>query len=81
MTKLKRDQLFRIIAQLDGLFAADDISPADADRWRELKKYIVRMKDGLDMARIEVCSRPLTEELARTIERHVEFGLGEPTKR
>ena len=38
------------------------------------------MKDGLDMARIEVRSRPLTEELARTIERHLEFGLGEPTK-
>jgi hypothetical protein len=38
----KRDQVLRIIAQLDGLFAADDCSPADADRWRELKRHITR---------------------------------------
>jgi hypothetical protein len=75
------DQLFRLIASLDSHFAADDAFPADAARWRELKRHIVRMKDGLDMARIEVRSRPLTEELARTIERHLDFGLAEPTKR
>jgi hypothetical protein len=34
----RKDQLIRIIAQLDGHFAADDASPADADRWRELKR-------------------------------------------
>jgi hypothetical protein len=31
MAKEKRDQVLRTIAQLDGLFAADDCSPADAD--------------------------------------------------
>jgi hypothetical protein len=62
-------------------FCCDDAFPADADGWRALKRYIVRMKDGLDLARIEVRSRPLTEDLARTIERHLEFGLAEPTKR
>ena len=77
----RKGQMLRIIAALDGLFANDAISPADQDRWRELKRHIMRMKDGLDMARIEVRSRPLSEELARTIERHLEFGLGEPTKR
>src|SRR5262249_2196770 len=48
-----------------------------ADRWRELKRHIPPMYDGLDMARIEVCSRPLTEGQARMIERHLKFGLGE----
>ena len=77
----KRDHLFRLIAALDAHFADEDAFPADADRWRALKRHIVRMKDGLDTARIEVRSRPLTEELARIIERHLDFGLGEPTKR
>ena len=41
MAKEKRDQLYRIIASLDGHFAADHTSPADQDRWRDLKRYIV----------------------------------------
>ena len=45
----RKYQTLRIIAQLDGLFAADDCSPADADRWKELKRHIIRMKDGLDL--------------------------------
>jgi hypothetical protein len=77
MAMSRTPRLFRILAALDDHFAADDISPADVDRWRELKKHITRMHDGLDMARIEVRSRPLTEGLARTIERHLKFGLGE----
>jgi hypothetical protein len=32
----RKDQLLRILAALDGHFAADDCSPADADRWRQL---------------------------------------------
>ena len=47
-------QLFRLIAQLDSHFAADDQLPADGARWRELKRHITRMKDGLDLARIEL---------------------------
>ena len=72
----RKGQMLRIIAALDGLFANDAISPADQDRWRELKRHITRMKDGLDVARIEVRSRPLTEELAPTIERNLQFGFG-----
>ena len=45
------DQLFRLLALLDNHFAADDTFPVDADRWRELKRHITRMKDGFDLAR------------------------------
>jgi hypothetical protein len=31
----RKDQLLRILAALDGHFAADDVSPADVDRRRE----------------------------------------------
>jgi hypothetical protein len=44
----------RILAQLEKHFAAGDYSPADTDRWRELKRHIARMKEGLDWARIEL---------------------------
>jgi len=74
----RKDQLLRILAALDGHFDADEVSPADQDRWKELKRHIVRMKDGIDMARIEV--RGWNDERARVIERHLNFGLGEPTK-
>jgi hypothetical protein len=82
MPKAKRDQLFRIIAKLDGHFAADDVSPADADRWRELKRHIVRMKDGLDLVATELRAQhergiPLTDDAARKLEGYARFGLGE----
>jgi hypothetical protein len=77
----RRDQLLRILAVLDGHFAADDMSPADADRWRELKRHITRMKDGLDLARIELESlergAPQTKEIVGKALQHVRFGLGE----
>jgi hypothetical protein len=77
------DQIFRILAQLDNHFAADDQLPADADRWRELKRHIVRMKDGLDLARIELESlargAPLTKEIVGKVFPHMRFGLGEKT--
>jgi hypothetical protein len=74
----RKEQLLRILAVLDRHFAADDVSPADADRWRELKRHIVRMKDGLDLARMELESdaRP-AEERARKALAHVRFGLGQ----
>jgi hypothetical protein len=34
----RKDQTLRIVAALNGLFASDDVSPADQDRWRELKR-------------------------------------------
>src|SRR5215471_17590314 len=52
------DQLFRILSTLDGHFRADDCSPADADRWRELKRHILRMLDGLGLAHIELETAP-----------------------
>ena len=77
----RRDQLVRILAALDGHFAADDISPADADRWRELKRHITRMKDGLDLTRIELESlergAPQTKDIVRKALQHVRFGLGQ----
>jgi hypothetical protein len=77
------DKLFRILAHLDAHFAADDALPADADRWRELKRHITRMKDGLDLARIEPESlergAPQTKEIVRKALQHVRFGLGEKT--
>jgi len=73
----RKDQLFRILTALDGHFAADDVSPADADRWKALKRRIVRMKDGIDLARIEVHGGPLNEERARAIDRHLLFALSE----
>jgi hypothetical protein len=65
------------MAALDGHFAADDISPADADRWRELKRHIIRVKDGLGLARIELESGArLPEGAVRKALQHVRFGLG-----
>jgi hypothetical protein len=79
----RKDPLLRILAALDGHFAADDVSPADADRWRELKRHITRMKDGLDLARIELESlergAPQTKEIVGKVLEHVRFGLGEKT--
>ena len=77
----KRDQVLRIIAQLDGLFAADDCSPADADRWRELKRHITRMRSSLSLvatsiAKMRELGIPMTDDEARQIERYTRFGLG-----
>jgi hypothetical protein len=65
MAKEKRDQLLHIIAQLDGHFRSDDVSPADADGWKELKRHIVR-EIGM----------PMTDDEARKIESYARFGLG-----
>jgi hypothetical protein len=39
----RKDQLSRIIAQLDRHFADNDAFPADADRWREAKRRLIRL--------------------------------------
>jgi hypothetical protein len=49
----RKDQLLRIIARARDHFAADDVSPADADHSRALQRHIERMRDGLDLTRIE----------------------------
>ena len=70
----RRDQLLRILVALDGHFSADDCSPADADRWRQLKRHIVCMKDALDLARIELARK--APEPSNAL-KHVRWGLGE----
>jgi hypothetical protein len=69
----RKDQLLRILAQLDEHFDADDCSPAYADRWRELKRHIVRSKDALDLARIELDRSSPDAGMAL---KHVRWGLG-----
>jgi hypothetical protein len=68
-----KDQLLRILAALDGHLAQDDVSTANQDRWRELKRHIVRMKDALDLARIELDRKaPEPSEALKYVQR----GLG-----
>jgi hypothetical protein len=67
------DQLLRFLAALDGHFAADDCSPADADRRRQLNRHIARMKDGLDLARIEL--ERAAPEASKAL-KHVRWGPG-----
>jgi hypothetical protein len=81
MPKEKRDQLLRIIAQLDRLFEADDCLPADADRWREMKRQFTRMRSSLSLvatsiAKMRERGMPLTDDEAPKIEFYARFGLG-----
>ena len=69
----RKDQLLRILAQLDGHFADDGIAPANQDRWRELKRHVARMKDALDLARIELDRT--TPDAGKALQ-HVRWGLG-----
>jgi hypothetical protein len=50
MAKKRGDELSRLLAALDNHFEkADDQLPADADRWRELKRHILRMREALTL--------------------------------
>jgi len=73
----RKDQLLRILLALDSHFDDDHISPADVDRWDELKRRVVRMKEGLELALGELVSgAPTNEEKVRKALNHVRFGLG-----
>ena len=73
----RKDQLLRILLALDSHFDDDRISPADVDRWDELKRHVVRMKEGLELALGELVSgAPTNEEKVRKALNHVRFGLG-----
>ena len=73
----RKDQLLRILFALDRHFDDDRVTPADADRWRELKRHVVRMKEGLDLALTELVNgAPANEEKVRKALNHVRFGLG-----
>jgi hypothetical protein len=70
------------------LLAADDVSPADRDVWKALKRQIVRMQDGLALVETTLREerqrgRLFTTETARKLEGYARFGLGErkPRKR
>ena len=73
----RKDQLLRILFALDGHFADDSVSPADADGWCELKRHVVRMKEGLDLALTElVTGAPANQEKVRRALDYVRFELG-----
>lgn len=73
----RKDQLLRVLFALDRHFDDDRVTPADADRWRELKRHVVRMKEGLDLALTELVSgAPANEEKVRKALNHVRLGLG-----
>jgi hypothetical protein len=79
--KPRADQLLRIIATLDKHFAAKNQQPADRDRWRELLRRIVRMKDALDLVRTTLREQrkrgiPPTPDTLRKIEKYARVGLG-----
>jgi hypothetical protein len=75
---MPKHELLQAMAQLDGHFAADDASSADAGSWVTVKWYLIRMLDGLGLARLELESDVRSpEEQVRVALRHVRFGLGE----
>ena len=81
----RKDQLLRILAVLDGLFASDDVSPADQDRWQELKRHITRMRRSLSLvvtsvSKMRELGMPMTDDEVRKIEGYARFGLGEKKK-
>jgi hypothetical protein len=73
----RKDQLLRIVFALDRHFDDDRISPADVDRWDELKRHVVHMKEGLELALGELVSgAPANEEKVRKALSYVRIGLG-----
>ena len=77
----RKDQLLRILLALDRHFDDDRIAPADVDRWDELKRRVVRMKEGLELALGELVSgAPANDEKVRKALGHIRFGLGEKDK-
>jgi len=58
----RKDQLLRVMFALDRHFDDDGISPAHVDRWDELKRQILRMKEGLDLALTVLVSGALANE-------------------
>jgi len=73
----RKDQVLRILFALDRHFDDDGLSPADQDRWHELKRHVVRMKEGLELALGELVSgASANEEKVRKALNHVRFGLG-----
>jgi hypothetical protein len=78
----KKDALFRLTAQLDSHFAAEDVLPAHVEHWREVKRHIARMMGGLTLVEMTLREErergiPITEEAVQKLESYARFGLGE----
>ena len=59
----------------DGASAEED--DMIKDRWRELRRPVVRMRDALPLGQLTVAGEPLTSVTACKLEGYVKFGLGE----
>jgi hypothetical protein len=64
----KSDRLFRTVAAL---------KPTGQDRWRELRRHVVRMRDAFALGHLTVTGEPLTSGTARKLKGYVKFGLSE----
>jgi hypothetical protein len=78
----RKDQLFRIIAQLDDHFCADDCSREDADRWKELKLHVARTLGALFLVEMTLRKEhdqgiPLAAEIGHKLKKYALWGLGE----
>jgi predicted Co/Zn/Cd cation transporter (cation efflux family) len=47
------------------------------DRWREVRRHVMRMRDALPLGQLTVAGEPLTSVTPRKLEGYVRFGLGE----
>jgi hypothetical protein len=55
----------------------EDFTPVDQDRWRELRRHVVCMRDALAIVQLTAAGEPSTLVMARKLEGYVKFGLGE----
>jgi hypothetical protein len=74
---------YRLMARMDSVFACDDQPPAGCNEWRELKRHIVRMRDGLTLVHVTLREErergiPLTAETARKLEGWAALGALSP---
>ena len=76
-------ELYRLMARMDCVFACEDQHPAGRNEWRELKRHIVRMRDGLTLVHVTLREErergiPLTAETARKLEGWARWGRCPP---
>jgi hypothetical protein len=74
---VNKDELFRILVQLQHHFEGEGIPPAEAERWRELKDHVTRMLTSLDLIAITAHEEPPKTATMRRIETYARIGLGE----
>jgi len=52
----------------------NDCLPADKDRWRQLMRHVMHMRDPLALGQLTVAGAPLTSMTLRKLEGYVMFG-------